>query len=415
MESPIDSKNIGECKLMTTKIKLEHVSKIFGPDPKSVIPMIEEGKSKDDILEETGHTVGVYDASFDIKQGEVFVVMGLSGSGKSTLIRCLNLLNEPTTGSVYIDGQDIAGGNKEKLKKVRQEKVAMVFQHFGLFDHRTILANVEYGLEIRKMSKEERREIALKNIEVVGLKGYEDQYPSQLSGGMQQRVGLARALANDPDILLMDEPFSALDPLIRREMQAELVNLQKELQKTIVFITHDVNEAFRLGDRIAVMRDGRVVQVGTPEEIIDEPANDYIVDFIQDIDRSKVFQAKHIMSEARMTVTTNDTTNEAVKKMRESSLSSIFVLDNEEKLAGIITIDDAVKAIKQERTVETILNKDIEKVNEDEYVNDIIAKSLQTKYPLAVVDNEQKLQGIILRVHVLSGLISDAEENNVTK
>jgi len=415
MESPIDSKNIGECKLMTTKIKLEHVSKIFGSDPKSVIPMIEEGKSKHDILEETGHTVGVYDASLDIKQGEVFVVMGLSGSGKSTLIRCLNLLNKPTTGSVYIDGQDIADGNKEKLKKVRQEKVAMVFQHFGLFDHRTILANVEYGLEIRKMSKEERREIALKNIEVVGLKGYEDQYPSQLSGGMQQRVGLARALANDPDILLMDEPFSALDPLIRREMQAELVNLQKELQKTIVFITHDVNEAFRLGDRIAVMRDGRVVQVGTPEEIIDEPANDYIVDFIQDIDRSKVFQAKHIMSEARMTVTTNDTTNEAVKKMRESSLSSIFVLDNEEKLAGIITIDDAVKAIKQERTVESILNKDIEKVDEDEYVNDIIAKSLQTKYPLAVVDNEQKLQGIILRVHVLSGLISDAEENNVTK
>src|SRR5690625_4430291 len=415
MESPIDSKNIGECKLMTTKIKLEHVSKIFGPDPKSVIPMIEEGKSKDDILEETGHTVGVYDASFDIKQGEVFVVMGLSGSGKSTLIRCLNLLNEPTTGSVYIDGQDIAGGNKEKLKKVRQEKVAMVFQHFGLCDHRTILANVEYGLEIRKMSKEERREIALKNIEVVGLKGYEDQYPSQLSGGMQQRVGLARALANDPDILLVDEPFSALDPLIRREMQAELVNLQKELQKTIVFITHDVNEAFRLGDRIAVMRDGRVVQVGTPEEIIDEPANDYIVDFIQDIDRSNVFQSKHIMSEARMTITTNDTTNEAVKKMRESSLSSIFVLDSKEKLAGIITIDDSVKAIKQERTVESILNKDIEKVDEDEYVNDIIAKSLQTKHPLAVVDNEQKLQGIILRVHVLSGLISDAEENNVTK
>src|SRR5699024_260191 len=185
---------------------------------------------------------------------------------------------------------------------------------FGLFDHRTIIANMEYGLEMRKMSKEERREIALKNIEVVGLKGYEEQYPSQLSDGMLQRVGLARSLAKDPDILLLDEAFSALDPLIRREMQAQLDNLQKELQKTIVFITHDVNEAFRLGDRIAVMRDGRVVQVGTPEEIIAEPANDYIVDFIQDIDRSKVFQAKHIMSEARMTVTTNDTTNEAVKK-----------------------------------------------------------------------------------------------------
>lgn len=395
---------------MTTKIKLEHVSKIFGPDPSSVIPMVEEGRSKDDILNETNHTVGVYDASLEIKQGEVFVVMGLSGSGKSTLIRCLNLLNVPTTGSVYIDGQDIAKGDRNKLKKVRQEKIAMVFQHFGLFDHRTILANVEYGLEIRKMSKKERKEIALKNIELVGLKGYEDQYPSQLSGGMQQRVGLARALANDPDILLMDEPFSALDPLIRREMQAELVNLQEKLQKTIVFITHDVNEAFRLGDRIAVMRDGRVVQVGTPEEIIEEPANDYIVDFIQDIDRSKVFQAKHIMSEARMTVSIEDTANQAVKKMRESSLSSIFVEDNIGKLIGIITIDDAVKAIKQNRTVESILNKNIEIVDEEEYVNDIISKSLQTKFPLAVVNEEQKLQGIILRVHVLSGLISDTEE-----
>jgi len=395
---------------MTTKIKLEHVSKIFGPDPSSVIPMVEEGRSKDDILNETNHTVGVYDASLEIKQGEVFVVMGLSGSGKSTLIRCLNLLNVPTTGSVYIDGQDIAKGDRNKLKKVRQEKIAMVFQHFGLFDHRTILANVEYGLEIRKMSKKERKEIALKNIELVGLKGYEDQYPSQLSGGMQQRVGLARALANDPDILLMDEPFSALDPLIRREMQAELVNLQEKLQKTIVFITHDVNEAFRLGDRIAVMRDGRVVQVGTTEEIIEEPANDYIVDFIQDIDRSKVFQAKHIMSEARMIVSIEDTANQAVKKMRESSLSSIFVEDNIGKLIGIITIDDAVKAIKQNRTVESILNKNIEIVDEEEYVNDIISKSLQTKFPLAVVNEEQKLQGIILRVHVLSGLISDTEE-----
>src|SRR5690625_998351 len=283
MESPIDSKNIGECKLMTTKIKLEHVSKIFGSDPKSVIPMIEEGKSKHDILEETGHTVGVYDASLDIKQGEVFVVMGLSGSGKSTLIRCLNLLNKPTTGSVYIDGQDIADGNKEKLKKVRQEKVAMVFQHFGLFDHRTILANVEYGLEIRKMSKEERREIALKNIEVVGLKGYEDQYPSALSGGMQQRVGIARALAKDPDILLMDEPFSGLDPLIRRELQDEFVRLQEEMQKTVLFVTHDLDEAIRLGDRMAVMQAGKFVQVAEPDEILANPADEYVARFVEGV------------------------------------------------------------------------------------------------------------------------------------
>src|SRR5690625_185269 len=400
---------------MSTKIKLERVSKIFGSDPESIIPLIQKGKTKEELLNETNDKVGVYEATIEIKKGEVFVVMGLSGSGKSTLIRCFNMLNVPTDGDIYIDGENIVECDREELTKIRQEKIAMVFQHFGLFDHRTVLSNVEYGLEIRKMDKEKRRKIAMDNIELVGLKGYEDQYPQQLSGGMQQRVGLARALTNDPDILLMDEPFSALDPLIRREMQTELIKLQEKLQKTIVFITHDVNEAFKLGDRIAVMKDGHVVQIGTPEEIIDEPANDYIVDFIQDIDRSKVFQAKHIMSEARSTVTTNDTTNEAVKKMRESSLSSIFVLDNDEKLAGIITIDDAVKAIKQEHTVESILNKDIEKVNEDEYVNDIIAKSLQTKYPLAVVDNEQKLQGIILRVHVLSGLISDAEENNVTE
>ncbi len=393
---------------MTTKIKLEHVSKIFGPNPKSVIPLIEEGVSKEEILRETNHTVGVYDASLEIKKGEVFVVMGLSGSGKSTLIRCFNLLNVPTAGSVYIDGEDIAQGSKAELTQVRQEKVAMVFQHFGLFDHRTILANVEYGLEIRQVPKEERRKIAMKNIEIVGLKGYEHQYPQQLSGGMQQRVGLARALANDPDVLLMDEPFSALDPLIRREMQQELIDLQERLQKTIVFITHDVNEAFRLGDRIAVMKDGHVVQVGTPEEIIEEPANDYIEDFIQDIDRSKVFQAMHIMTETSVVAKVTDTLNGAVQKMRKNSISSLFVLDESNRVAGIITIDDAIKAIKQNgKTIASILKHNIVIVDEEEYVNDLIAKSLETKYPLAVVDKEETFKGIILRVHVLAGLVSE--------
>lgn len=397
---------------MTTKIKLENVSKIFGPDPKSIIPLVKEGKSKEDILKETGHTVGVYNAAIDIKQGEVFVVMGLSGSGKSTLIRCFNMLNNPTDGKIYIDGEDIVHGSKEVLKNVRQEKVAMVFQHFGLFDHRTVLANVEYGLEIRKMSKEKRREIAMENIEVVGLKGYENQYPGQLSGGMQQRVGLARALTNDPDVLLMDEPFSALDPLIRREMQQELINLQEKLQKTIVFITHDVNEAFRIGDRVAVMKDGHVVQIGTPEQIIGEPANDYIEDFIQDIDRSKVFQANHIMTANTVTANVHDTLNDAARKMERSSISSIFVLDESEHVLGIITIDDAIKAIKQKgKTIESIIKQEIVVVDEEEYVNDLIAKSLETKYPLAVINKEEKFQGIILRVHVLSGLISEDLED----
>lgn len=397
---------------MTTKIKLENVSKIFGPKPKTVIPMIEKGMTKEEILNETNHTVGVYNASVDIKEGEVFVVMGLSGSGKSTLIRCFNLLHKPTAGAVYIDGQNIVECGGEDLKKVRQEKIAMVFQHFGLFDHRTVLANVEYGLEIRETPKEKRREIALKNIELVGLKGYEDQYPQQLSGGMQQRVGLARALANDPDILLMDEPFSALDPLIRREMQQELIRLQKKLKKTIIFITHDVNEAFKLGDRIAVMKDGHVVQVGTPEEILEEPANDYIIDFIQDIDRSKVFQAKHIMIEPKVISSEEETVNEAVRKMCENSISSVFVLDEQSHVKGIVTIDDAVKAIKREKTMKEIIKRDIEVVDEDEYVSELIQKSLQTRYPLAVVDKEQKLKGIILRVHVLSALISENNNNN---
>lgn len=393
------------------QIKLEHVSKIFGPKPKSIIPLIQEGKSKEEILEETGHTVGVYDASLEIKKGEVFVVMGLSGSGKSTLIRCFNFLNVPTDGAVYIDGEDLMQCSKDRLKRIRQEKIAMVFQHFGLFDHRTVLANVEYGLEIRKMSKLERRDIAMKYIELVGLKGYEHQYPSQLSGGMQQRVGLARALTNDPDILLMDEPFSALDPLIRREMQLELIKLQKQLQKTIVFITHDVNEAFKIGDRIAVMKDGHVVQIGTPEEIIDEPANDYIVDFTQDIDRSKVLQAKHILTETKMTANMNDPVSSAIQKMDRHSISSIFVVNDMEQVEGIITIDDAVKAAKRKESMEHIIKRNIEVVHEEEYVSDIIPKTLDTKYPLAVVNDAKKLQGIVLKVHVLSGLIS-SEENN---
>ncbi|SHG20516.1 quaternary amine ABC transporter ATP-binding protein [Ornithinibacillus halophilus] len=392
---------------MTTKIKIEHVSKIFGPKPKTVIPMVESGKSKEEILSETNHTVGVYDASLEIKKGEVFVIMGLSGSGKSTLIRCFNLLNKPTAGSIYIDDEDIVKYDKEQLKKVRQEKIAMVFQHFGLFSHRTILANVEYGLEIRNIPKEERREIALKNIEIVGLKGYEDKYPDELSGGMQQRVGLARALANDPDILLMDEPFSALDPLIRREMQLELLDIQDRLQKTIVFITHDVNEAFQIGDRVAVMKDGHVVQVGTPEEIIDAPANDYISEFIKDIDRSKVVQAEHIMIKPNALVSEKDGPKVAIREMEENGISSVFVVDRGRRVKGIVTIDDAIEAVKEKKGLQDILRNDYSIVHKDEYISDLIPKALESKYPLAVVNEEDKLVGFILRVHVLSGLVSD--------
>ena len=392
---------------MTTKVKIEHVTKIFGPKPKSIIPMVKKGMSKEEILEKTNHTVGVYDASLEIKEGEIFVIMGLSGSGKSTLIRCLNVLNNPTNGSILIDGEDICKFNKAQLKKVRQEKIAMVFQHFGLFSHRTILSNVEYGLEVRNVPKEERREIALKNIEIVGLKGYEEKYPDELSGGMQQRVGLARALANDPDILLMDEPFSALDPLIRREMQLELLDIQERLKKTIIFITHDVNEAFKLGDRVAVMKDGRVEQVGTPEKIIETPANEYISEFIKDIDRSKIFQAEHVMIKPNALVSTKDGLNVAIKEMKENGLSSVFVVDRGRRLQGIVTIDDAIQGVKAKKSIDEVIRKDITIVKKDEYLNDLIPKAFDSKYPLAVVNEDEKLDGIILRVHVLSAIVTD--------
>ncbi|UTR07361.1 glycine betaine/L-proline ABC transporter ATP-binding protein [Alkalihalobacillus sp. LMS6] len=392
---------------MTTQISLKNVSKIFGPKPKSVIPMIKDGMTKEEILAKTNHTVGVYDASMDIKKGETFVIMGLSGSGKSTLIRCFNLLNKPTDGEIILDGENIVKYSNQQLKKVRQNKIAMVFQHFGLFTHRTILSNVEYGLEIKQMPKAKRREIAMKNIEIVGLKGYEDKYPDELSGGMQQRVGLARALTNDPDILLMDEPFSALDPLIRREMQLELLDIQERLQKTIIFITHDVNEAFKIGDRVAVMRDGKVVQIGTPEEIMEAPANDYISEFIKDIDRSKVFQASHIMMKPNAIVSLKDGLNVAVKEMQQNGLSSVFVVDRGRILKGILTIDQAIKGIKEKQTLAEVISEDIQRVKADCYVTDLIPKALESAFPLAVVNDEGRLEGIILRVHVLSGLISE--------
>jgi glycine betaine/proline transport system ATP-binding protein len=397
---------------MTIKMKVENISKIFGPRPKRIIPMVEKGESKTDILKKTGHTVGVYNASMDIMEGETFVIMGLSGSGKSTLIRCLNMLNRPSAGSIYVDGEDITKYNSQQLKKYRQEKIAMVFQHFGLFSHRTIISNIEYGLEIKGIDKAERQKIAQHHLELVGLKGWEDKYPDELSGGMQQRVGIARALANDPDILLMDEPFSALDPLIRREMQLELIDLQNRLQKTIVFITHDVNEAFKIGDRVAVMKDGKVEQVGTPEEILEKPANQYISEFIRDIDRSKILQAEHIMIRPHGLLSLKDGLNVAIKTMQENGLSSVFVTDRKRHLQGIVTIDDAIEGLKQRKTIEEVIQRDVNTVSPEDYVQDIIPKVLDSKFPIVVVGEEGLIKGIILRVHVLASLIEDNGEDS---
>ena len=279
-----------------SKIEINNIYKIFGPNPEQVLPMVEEGATKEQVMEETDHTVGLDNVSLSIKEGEIFVCMGLSGSGKSTLIRHINRLIDPTSGQVIVDGVDVLSLDDKEILDFRKKTMSMVFQRFGLFPHKTVIENVAYGLEIQEVPEDKRKEIAQGQIDAVGLQGFEHQYPAQLSGGMQQRVGLARALATDPQILLMDEAFSALDPLIRSDMQNQLVDLQSQLKKTIVFITHDLDESLKLGDHIGILNAGRLVQVGRPEDIILNPADDYVKAFVKDVNRSKVLRAKTVMT-----------------------------------------------------------------------------------------------------------------------
>ena len=279
-----------------TKIEINNIYKIFGNDPVSVMDMVKNGSTKDEVLEQTGHTVGLDNVSLNIEEGETFVCMGLSGSGKSTLIRHINRLIDPTAGEILIDGENIIKCNPEELLNWRRNHISMVFQRFGLFPHKTVMQNVGYGLEMQGKSEEERDNIAMEKVDAVGLNGFENQFPNQLSGGMQQRVGLARALATNSDIMLMDEAFSALDPLIRSDMQKQLIDLQSELKKTIVFITHDLDESLRLGDHIGILNAGKLVQVGTPVDIIMNPADDYVKAFVKDVNRAKVIKAKVIMT-----------------------------------------------------------------------------------------------------------------------
>ncbi|MBU9714853.1 quaternary amine ABC transporter ATP-binding protein [Evansella tamaricis] len=394
------------------KIEVKNLTKVFGSHPKKGISLLQEGKSKDEILRETGMTVGVNRASFDVEEGEFFVIMGLSGSGKSTLIRLINRLIEPTDGAIYLDGDDISKMDKTALLNVRRKKLGMVFQRFALLPHRTILNNVEFGLEIQGLDPEERGKKAKEAINAVGLAGYEDSYPDQLSGGMQQRVGLARALASDTDILLMDEAFSALDPLIRKDMQDELLTLQEEWKKTIIFITHDLDEALKLGDRIAIMKDGVIVQIGTSEEIMRNPANEYVSNFVEDVDRSKVLVAENVMIKPDVVTTFKDGPRVAVRRMQEKGISSIFVVDKGGKLKGLLTIDDAVDAIRTNKWVEDVLIQDFHQTDPDTPLTDLIGVAAETKYPIAVIKNE-RLAGIIVRVSILSGLVLGKGENGV--
>ncbi len=393
-------------------IEIKNVFKIFGTNTEKALKLVGENNSKEDILEKTGCTVAVNDVSLSIKKGEIFVVMGLSGSGKSTLIRCINRLIKPTKGELLIDGDNIVTMDKESLLKLRRTKMSMVFQHFGLFAHRSVLENVEYGLEVAGIEKEIRVEKAEAAIELVGLKGYENSYPSELSGGMQQRVGLARALANEPEILLMDEAFSALDPLIRAQMQDELLELQTKMKKTIVFITHDLDEALKLGDRIVILGQGGVVrQIGTPEEILTNPADDYVASFIQSVDAAKVIPASAVMKKPQTIVVPKDGIKMAHRKLEQAGLSTLFVTDSDRILKGVVKVDDVVKSVKQNKNnLDEIIDDNVSITQPDTPIADLFATAVTNKYPIAVVDEYHKLLGILTRGTVIAEVKSDYEE-----
>ena len=393
------------------QIEVKNLWKVFGSRPERAFEPQYADASRAEIQEALGLVVGLRDVSFNVDRGQIFVVMGLSGSGKSTLVRCLIRLIEATQGEVRFDGDDILKYSSDQLIEFRREKIAMVFQHYGLLPHRRVLDNVAYGLEIRGVDKSERYASAEEAIETVGLKGWENYFPSEMSGGMQQRVGLARALAVQSDVLLMDEPFSGLDPLIRREMQDELISLQTEIHKTIVFITHDLNEALKIGDRIAIMRDGEIVQEGSPEEIVTLPADDYVSSFIQDVSRAKVIQAKAIMQDPDAVVHDWQGPRAALHTMKEYDTDVLFVLGHENILRGVLTEDHAARLARQK--VEKLQGAELGEVmsaQPDAYIEDLIPMAAQTEHPIAVTNEQGRLLGEVHRGALLMGMAEESTE-----
>lgn len=392
-------------------LEVKHLTKVFGKKQKAALDLVKKGKPKTEILKKTGATVGVYDASFSINQGEIFVIMGLSGSGKSTLVRMLNRLIEPSSGSILLDGKDISKINAEELRHVRRHDMNMIFQSFALFPHKTILENTEFGLELRGIGKEERQKIAAEALENAGLLAFKDQYPDQLSGGMQQRVGLARALANKPKILLMDEAFSALDPLIRREMQDELLELQANNQQTIIFISHDLNEALRIGDRIALMKDGQIMQIGTGEEILTNPANDFVREFVEDVDRSKVLTAQNIMIKPITATIDLDGPQVALMRMHTEEVSMLMATNRRRELVGALTTDAVIEARRNGLPLSAVVDRDVLTVSKDTVITDILPLIYDSSAPIAVTNEQNKLLGVIIRGRVIEALANIPDEN----
>ena len=385
-------------------IEAHHTYKVFGKRAERGVARLRDGASREDLREE-GQTAAVIDASFDVREGEIFVVMGLSGSGKSTLIRMVNGLLEPTAGALRVYGDDVVTMNHQQLRAMRRKKVSMVFQHFALFPHRTVGENAAYGLRVQGVARDECEKQAKEALRLVGLKGWEESLPNQLSGGMRQRVGLARALAAGTDIMLMDEAFSALDPLIKREMQDQLIELQHQLGKTILFITHDLNEAMRLGDRIAMMRDGRIVQIGTAEQILNDPANDYVAQFVRDVDRTRVLTAGTVMTPPVALVGSGQGPKSVHKLMRDHQTSRLFVVNRNRTLCGAVDEEAIAAAVRDgAQTLDGVLDTKVVSVPEHAHLSDLFALSADSPKSLAVVDDDRRVVGVLARVTLLQAL-----------
>ncbi len=392
-------------------IEVEGLWKIFGHNAQQIINSEKRTATKEEILEETGTVVAVRDVSFRANKGELFVIMGLSGSGKSTLIRCILRLIEPTAGKILINGEDVCGYDENHLMNLRRHTTGMIFQHFGLFPHRSVIDNVAYGLKVRGVSKAKRYAKAQEVIAMVGLKGWESQLPGTLSGGMQQRVGIARALANDPEILLMDEPFSGLDPLIRRQMQDELLELQSELHKTILFVTHDLHEALKLGNNIAIMRDGEIIQTGKPEEVITAPSDAYVREFVQDASPAKVLSAENIMEQPNVLLYDWQGPRAAMHILRTSNLDEAFLVTRADKLVGLVTVERLIELFRNKGTsLRDAIEPDLPTCTADMVVEDLFPLVASTGYPLPVVNDKGKFLGEIHTSTILLSMIQEKEE-----
>ncbi len=393
-------------------VEVRNLWKIFGPNPRQVVENPElRNATKDKILKDTGCVVGLRDVSFEVRRGEFFVLMGLSGSGKSTLIRCVIRLAEPTAGSVFINGDDIVPYDDDKLGELRRSTTGMVFQHFGLLPHRSVLDNVAYGLKVRGVPEAERYERAQVYIEKVGLKGWEHHLPAALSGGMQQRVGIARALTGDPEILLLDEPFSGLDPLIRRQMQDELMDLQAELQKTLLFVTHDLTEALKVADRMAIMRDGEIIQIGSPEEVITNPSDSYVRQFVQDASPTKVLTARSVMEQPPVLLYSWQGPKAALQILRDANVDSAFVVARKGRLLGMVTVEGLVRLIRRRGTrLRDALDPDLATCSADAVVEDLVPMVAASRYPVAVVDEDERFLGEVYVSTIIATMIREQEE-----